>query len=113
MQLPNQSYARSRNFKQILELNVTKIIYDSFVMVRFTSHTSVRYIVVQLNIYNIGFSGLNFFDLMVRQGILDNPPKTPITMGFECAGEVEAVGGDTTGFKVLFYGSSVFVGIIP
>ncbi|XP_071172762.1 synaptic vesicle membrane protein VAT-1 homolog-like isoform X2 [Mytilus galloprovincialis] len=44
--------------------------------------------------------GLNFFDLMVRQGILDNPPKTPITMGFECSGEVEAVGGDTTGFKV-------------
>jgi D-arabinose 1-dehydrogenase-like Zn-dependent alcohol dehydrogenase len=38
---------------------------------------------------------------MVRQGILDNPPKTPITMGFECAGEVEAVGGDTTGFKVF------------
>lgn len=37
---------------------------------------------------------------MVRQGILDNPPKTPITMGFECSGEVEAVGGDTTGFKV-------------
>lgn len=37
---------------------------------------------------------------MVRQGILDNPPKTPITMGFECSGEVEAVGGDATGFKV-------------
>ena len=38
---------------------------------------------------------------MVRQGILDNPPKTPITMGFECSGEVEAVGGDTIGFKVF------------
>ncbi|WAR11783.1 VAT1L-like protein [Mya arenaria] len=32
--------------------------------------------------------GLNFVDLMVRQGVLDSPPKTPLVMGFECAGEV-------------------------
>ncbi|KFM66420.1 Synaptic vesicle membrane protein VAT-1-like protein, partial [Stegodyphus mimosarum] len=32
--------------------------------------------------------GLNFLDLMVRQGAIDNPPKTPFIMGFECAGTV-------------------------
>lgn len=45
-------------------------------------------------------SGLNFVDLMVRQGVLDSPPKTPVTMGFECAGEVEAVGDNTQGVAV-------------
>ncbi|XP_064598918.1 synaptic vesicle membrane protein VAT-1 homolog-like isoform X2 [Liolophura sinensis] len=44
--------------------------------------------------------GLNFLDLMVRQGVIDNPPKTPITMGFECSGEVEAVGENTPGVAV-------------
>nr|CAD7396044.1 unnamed protein product [Timema cristinae] len=36
--------------------------------------------------------GLNFQDLMVRQGAIDSPPKTPFILGFECAGEVEEVG---------------------
>lgn len=44
--------------------------------------------------------GLNFTDLMVRQGVIDNPPKTPFTMGFECAGEVEAVGENASRFAV-------------
>uniref|UniRef100_A0A023FV99 Putative quinone oxidoreductase n=1 Tax=Amblyomma parvum TaxID=251391 RepID=A0A023FV99_AMBPA len=44
--------------------------------------------------------GLNFLDLMVRQGALDNLPKTPFIMGFECSGEVEAVGEGVTDFKV-------------
>lgn len=44
--------------------------------------------------------GLNFLDLMVRQGAIDNLPKTPFIMGFECAGEVEAVGEGVTDFKV-------------
>lgn len=48
----------------------------------------------------IYFSGLNFVDLMVRQGVLDNPPKTPLTMGFECAGDVEAVEENTYGIAV-------------
>jgi len=46
------------------------------------------------------FSGLNFQDLMVRQGAIDSPPKTPVILGFECAGEVEAVGEKVTNFKV-------------
>jgi len=45
-------------------------------------------------------SGLNFSDLMVRQGVIDNPPKTPFTMGFELAGEVEALGEHTSRFEV-------------
>ena len=45
-------------------------------------------------------SGLNFVDLMVRQGNIDNPPKTPLVPGFECSGIVEAMGDNTTGFEV-------------
>jgi len=37
---------------------------------------------------------------MVRQGAIDSPPKTPVILGFECAGEVEAVGEKVTNFKV-------------
>ena len=37
---------------------------------------------------------------MVRQGVMDHPPKTPVIMGFECSGVVEAVGENTTGFAV-------------
>lgn len=45
-------------------------------------------------------SGLNFQDLMVRLGAIDSPPKTPAILGFECAGEVEAVGEGVEDFKV-------------
>ncbi|XP_054278604.1 synaptic vesicle membrane protein VAT-1 homolog-like [Macrosteles quadrilineatus] len=44
--------------------------------------------------------GLNFQDLMVRQGVIDSLPKTPFILGFECAGEVEAVGEGVEKFKV-------------
>lgn len=46
------------------------------------------------------YSGLNFLDLMVRQGTIDNPPKPPIIPGFECSGIVESVGENVTGFEV-------------
>ena len=46
------------------------------------------------------FSGMNFQDLMVRQGAVDNPPKTPFTLGFECAGEIEMLGDNVQGFQV-------------
>ncbi|GIY86870.1 synaptic vesicle membrane protein VAT-1 homolog-like [Caerostris darwini] len=36
--------------------------------------------------------GLNFLDVMLRQGVIDCPPKLPVVMGYECAGEVEAIG---------------------
>lgn len=46
------------------------------------------------------YSGLNFQDLMVRQGVIDSLPKTPFILGFECAGEVEQVGEGVEKFKV-------------
>lgn len=48
-------------------------------------------------------SGLNFIDLMVRQGNIDNPPKTPLVPGFECSGIVEALGDSVKGFEVIFF----------
>ena len=47
------------------------------------------------------YRGVNFADLTVRQGAIDNPPKTPFTMGFECSGEVEALGENVDSFEVL------------
>ncbi|GFO27090.1 synaptic vesicle membrane protein vat-1-like protein [Plakobranchus ocellatus] len=46
--------------------------------------------------------GMSFPDLMVRQGVIDHPPKTPVIMGFECAGVIEAVGANVNGLKVSF-----------
>jgi len=44
--------------------------------------------------------GLNFLDLMARQGAIDNLPKAPFIMGFECAGDIEALGEGAEGFTV-------------
>lgn len=44
--------------------------------------------------------GLNFQDLMVRQGAIDSPPKCPFILGFECAGEIEQIGEGVEGFAV-------------
>ncbi|NWJ03422.1 VAT1L protein, partial [Crypturellus undulatus] len=44
--------------------------------------------------------GLNFLDLMVRQGNIDNPPKTPLVPGFECSGIVETLGDNVKGFEI-------------
>lgn len=55
---------------------------------------------VRIYICMICCSGLNFLDLMVRQGTIDNPPKPPLVPGFECSGIVESVGENTKGFEV-------------
>ncbi|VDP84615.1 unnamed protein product [Echinostoma caproni] len=52
------------------------------------------------------FVGVNFLDVMVRQGLVDHPIKPPFTMGSECAGKVVAVGEDVKQYKV---GDSVVV----
>ncbi|XP_015920845.1 synaptic vesicle membrane protein VAT-1 homolog-like [Parasteatoda tepidariorum] len=44
--------------------------------------------------------GLNFLDVMLRQGAVDNPPKLPVIMGYECAGEVENIGEGVTDFQI-------------
>ncbi|XP_023691549.2 synaptic vesicle membrane protein VAT-1 homolog [Paramormyrops kingsleyae] len=49
--------------------------------------------------------GLNFADLVARQGLYERLPPPPITLGMECAGVVEAVGEGVTGRKV---GDKVF-----
>ncbi|CAJ1049635.1 synaptic vesicle membrane protein VAT-1 homolog-like [Xyrichtys novacula] len=44
--------------------------------------------------------GLNFLDLMVRQGNIDNPPKPPLVPGFEVSGIVESVAENIAEFEV-------------
>ncbi|KAL8603128.1 hypothetical protein ACOMHN_059300 [Nucella lapillus] len=44
--------------------------------------------------------GMSFQDLLLRQGIVDSPPRTPLIMGSECGGVVEALGPNTTDFSV-------------
>ncbi|XP_006638150.1 synaptic vesicle membrane protein VAT-1 homolog [Lepisosteus oculatus] len=44
--------------------------------------------------------GLNFADLLGRQGLYDRLPSPPVTPGMECSGLVEAVGEDVTDRKV-------------
>ncbi|GIX48335.1 MAG: oxidoreductase [Candidatus Tectimicrobiota bacterium] len=45
-------------------------------------------------------SGVNFADLLARQGLYPDCPKPPVVVGYEVAGTVEAVAPDVTGFRV-------------
>ncbi|XP_066154721.1 synaptic vesicle membrane protein VAT-1 homolog-like [Euwallacea fornicatus] len=44
--------------------------------------------------------GLNFQDLMVRQGAIDAAPKCPFILGFECAGDIEQIGEGVEDFQI-------------
>ncbi|XP_053555559.1 synaptic vesicle membrane protein VAT-1 homolog [Bombina bombina] len=44
--------------------------------------------------------GLNFADLMARQGVYDRLPSLPVSLGMECAGTVEELGEGVTDRKV-------------
>jgi NADPH:quinone reductase-like Zn-dependent oxidoreductase len=48
---------------------------------------------------NVRASGLNFADILARMGLYPDAPKMPCVMGYEVAGEVEAVGPNADGFK--------------
>lgn len=60
-------------------------------------------VILLILFFPVFYSGLNFIDLMVRQGNIDNPPKTPLVPGFECSGIVEALGDSVKGFEVIFF----------
>jgi NADPH:quinone reductase-like Zn-dependent oxidoreductase len=45
-------------------------------------------------------SGINFADLLARSGAYPDAPPTPCVVGYEVAGEIEAVGDGVEGFTV-------------
>lgn len=45
-------------------------------------------------------AGLNFADTMARVGLYPDAPKRPCVLGYEVAGEVDAVGPDVVGLRV-------------
>jgi len=47
-------------------------------------------------------SGLNFQDLMARQGVIESLPKAPLILGFECSGIIEQVAEGVEKFKVSY-----------
>jgi NADPH:quinone reductase-like Zn-dependent oxidoreductase len=48
----------------------------------------------------VRFAGVNFADLMARQGLYPDAPKLPAVVGYEVAGEVDQLGTGVTGFAV-------------
>jgi len=51
-------------------------------------------------VVEIKASGINFAELMARQGIYDRTPKTPAVLGMEGAGVITEVGEGVTNVKV-------------
>lgn len=49
---------------------------------------------------NVKRSGINFSELMCRQGLYDQGPKLPAVLGIEAAGIVAEVGEEASKFKV-------------
>lgn len=48
----------------------------------------------------VHFAGLNFSDVMARQGMYPDAPPPPCTVGYECSGEIDAVGEGVDGARV-------------
>lgn len=44
-------------------------------------------------------AGLNFADVVARQGLYPDAPKPPMVMGYEVAGRIDAVGSGVTAFR--------------
>ena len=53
-------------------------------------------------------AGLNFAEVMARQGLYPDAPKPPCVVGYEVAGEVTALGPSATGFAALQQGALPF-----
>lgn len=65
-----------------------------------------------LTIKSLFFSGLGFQDIMARQGLVDQSLKPPFILGFECAGEVEALGDGVVDIQVrkkVFFAFFIFI----
>src|SRR4051795_6632022 len=45
-------------------------------------------------------AGVNFADLLARVGLYQEAPKPPCVVGFEVAGDVDAIGAGVEGFQV-------------
>jgi NADPH:quinone reductase-like Zn-dependent oxidoreductase len=45
-------------------------------------------------------AGLNFAEVMARKGLYPDAPKAPMVVGYEVAGEIDALGEGATGFRV-------------
>jgi len=62
----------------------------------------------------VAAAGVNFSDLLARQGLYPDAPKPPLVVGYEVAGEVDEVGEGVTAFRegdrvfamVRFWGQS-------
>jgi len=46
----------------------------------------------------VRFAGLNFADVQARVGLYPDAPKPPFVAGYECSGQIDAVGGQVSGF---------------
>lgn len=51
-------------------------------------------------------SGINFNDVLVRYGLLEDTPRPPFIPGFECSGEVLDIGTNVTHVEVSLKSSS-------
>src|SRR4051812_31391109 len=48
----------------------------------------------------VRFAGINFADLMARQGLYPDAPKLPSVVGYEVSGVIDQIGGDVQGFSL-------------
>src|SRR6218665_173074 len=53
-------------------------------------------------VVNVKASGINFAELMSRQGTYDRTPKVPAVLGLECSGVIVELGDGVSTFKVSF-----------
>jgi NADPH:quinone reductase-like Zn-dependent oxidoreductase len=48
----------------------------------------------------VRFAGLNFADVQARVGLYPDAPKPPFVSGYECSGEIDAIGPQVSGWQL-------------